>query len=177
LWALLAAGGLSGLPGVTLVGYAGQTCPNGSFLTGIDSQGNISCSASMSPSCSSTAFTVTITSFSFVDSDNSLTEEWWPSRTVTLGTGSCTASVQTPGPGINGPGGSTLGCVIDNTQGCQGWRSAVAVSGFSSCTVTPGATTCNSIGALPTGGAFPGCTSALSNNPHSTATATVTCNP
>jgi hypothetical protein len=185
LWALMAAPGAQGAPGQpsqNTIPYATQTCAAGSFVTGFDAAGNIVCGTATStttPTCKPGIFTVTLTSYSSSSSGSlGIPLEFWPSTTYSLGSGNCTATVDTPGPVPSGNIFYNAGdCTIDDGPSCPGWRNATAVSGFKSCTVSASLPNCGSVAAVSRlDGTFPACSSAASTGQHSTAFATIACN-
>ena len=151
-----------------------KSCGAGQFATGFDSNGNITCS------CLPRTFSAGITSITASDGLTNL--EFWPYQTLTLGSGACEATVQSPQtPGVN--------CSIDDVNqsatstSCPGWSNAQPTVGFSSCVIANiPPPVCGSIAALSrVDGTFPACSSAASPTlgigSHSTATVIVSCAP
>jgi hypothetical protein len=168
-WALAAAAGATGTPGSNIENFLGTSCPSGQYITGIDQYGAIVCAAQTCPAI--VPFISQILSESdYYGFPRYAIYEHWPTGTVNVGTGSCTASIQAPSDD------SGNNCVIDHTQSCNGWRNLTWGSGFSSCSFAVPDPTCNSAGAVArVDGTFPACSVGTSTGPHSTSAVLITC--
>jgi len=111
-------------------GLAGQSCPSGQSVTGVDQSGNIVCSSG----CPSGQLTFHITSVA------SNTLENWPGGTQTMSSGpNCSITVQAPSGNIS---------LIGGTTGVDAW-SIVSKTGWLSASGSVQQPVCRSVGALP----------------------------
>ena len=111
-------------------GLAGQSCPSGESMTGVDQSGNIICSSG----CPTGHLTFHITSTA------SNTLENWPGGTQTMNSGAnCSVTVQAPSGNIS---------LIGGTTGVDAW-SIQSKTGWVSATGSVQQPVCRSVGALP----------------------------
>jgi hypothetical protein len=111
-------------------GLAGQSCPSGESMTGVDQSGNIICSSG----CPTGHLTFHITSTA------SNTLENWPGGTQTMNSGAnCSVTVQAPSGNIS---------LIGGTTGVDAW-SIVSKTGWINATGSVQQPVCRSVGALP----------------------------
>jgi hypothetical protein len=110
--------GASGPQGAQGTGPASQSCPAGSYVTGFDSSGNITCS------CPHTGYAFQIAAY------DANTFQWWPSGQLTKhNTDNFACSVTVQPPNITG-GSCNPTCDGDlNDSGRNGW-SVVSSTGY-----------------------------------------------
>ncbi len=141
--------GPQGEPGIT--GLAGQSCDEGTFVTGFADDGSLLCGGATPPppTCSATTLTHTMTA----DKVDDFTQ-FWPGGSVTLGTPDCYVALDRPSGSI-----TLIGALGDP------WE-IVEVHGFGNATLTVNQPDCKSPLAIPNVTADrPSCSSAYTGFP------------